>query len=433
MHTLQLYTRCDGDMPLALITVPNQEGDNARLGYGYVKVVEDSDIFRIKNGTNPRALNTQSPKVKAIRKTLEELPGFAVYNGGICIVVDDDSLKYDPETETISFTCNDPDSGHYDGQHTREALWQSAASADDQQFALMVVERRFFTTPTEIRRAAETWNSRATQKAHSEQNQRGAYDNLKSYLSTSHEANIGWRENERNAKGLLIEKECRIDRVAALLYTCIPVLRSTNLDTGDTMYGILRSGFGSTKIFEDAKKSADFAKLFGHANFVLTLNDYIQTTLKSAYTTSAPANASFDDLAIVRKSGKPDMKKPVTERKFLAQMLFNAERIEAGLRPEYIQPIMYGMMKNVLKKDRNTGAIIIGHGYTEADVKSIWHHAAYSVLTMLNDNFNNHFSSRFNSRHAEFGCWSTLWDECYNVIEEVIDSGVWRANAAAAK
>ena len=113
-------------------------------------------------------------------------------------------------------------------------------------------------------------------------------------------------------------------------------------------------------------------------------------------------------------------------------MLFNATTVEVGLMPEYIQPIMYGLLRNVLRTNRKTGEIVFQHGMTIGDVKTVWDEAAYDVLTMLNDTFENNFTTRFNSRRAEFGCWSHIWDECYIIIQEAIDAGAGRSTAQAA-
>lgn len=449
MHTLELYTENDTDLPVSVVTV--QLGRNrkenrdikkkmgipnkARFGHAYVRVSPESELFSIPNGTNPRALNSESPKVKAIRKTLEELPGFAVYNGGVCVVIDDGSLKYDPETNTISFSCKQEGSGHYDGQHTIEATKQGAANATDQQVSVTFVENKFFENNGQIRTAAETWNSRETQKLNSEQNQRGLFDEFKKYLVGSVSANIGWRENEKNVDGALIKKECRIDRVVSLMYTGVPALRSDWLDTGEEMYNILRKGYRSTMILEDADKSSDFKKLFLHANRILSMNDYIQKNLRSAYERNAAVGESFENLQIVRKSGKSDLNKVVTKRKFFAQQMFDGTTVSGALLPDYMQPVMYGLLKSVLKLDRNTGEVIVANGLTDKDLESIWDEAGYKILSMLETRFSMYFRKRFNSRHAEFGCWSNLWDKCDHIFEEVIDSGSWRsqnniANAA---
>mgnify|MGYP003131594120 FL=1 len=113
-------------------------------------------------------------------------------------------------------------------------------------------------------------------------------------------------------------------------------------------------------------------------------------------------------------------------------MLFNATTVEAGLMPEYIQPIMHGLLRNVLKTNRKTGEVLFQHGMSIDDVKAIWDEAAYDVLTMLNDALEANFTTRFNSRRAEFGCWSHIWTESFNIIEETVDAGAWRPILQAA-
>ena len=432
MHTFELYTHSDVDLPLSVVTVATASEEEARFGHAYIRVSEHMDLFNVENGTNPRALNSESKKVKAIRKTLEETPGFAVYNGGVCIVIDDNSFDYNKEANTISFTCTQDGSGHYDGQHTVEAILQGAANAIDQQVVINFVENAFFENNGQIRMAAETWNSRETQKLNSEQNQRGLFDNLKGSLNAAISANIGWRENEKNVSGTLIKKECRIDRVISLMYTGVPALRSDWLDTGDEMHNILRKGYRSTMILEDADKSNDFEKLFMHANRILSMNDYIQKNLRSAFERNASTTESFDELQVVRKSGKADMNKVVTKRKFLAQQTFDGSTQTGALLPDYMQPVMYGLLKNVLKLDRKTGKVILANGLTDKDLEAIWDEAGYRILNMLETRFSKYFRMRFNSRHAEFACWSNLWDSCAHIFEEVIDTGSWRPQSVSA-
>jgi hypothetical protein len=441
-HTLELYTHADTDIPMSMITV--DLGRNraekraikrmlAKVGHAYIRVSENTELFNIRNGTNPRGLNKESAKVKAIRKTLENLPGFAVYNGGVCVVIDDDSFSHHEEDGTISFSCEQDGSGHYDGQHTIEGVRQGAPLAENQQVSITFVENRFFVDNKQIRTAAETWNSRETQKLHSEQNQRGVFDDLKKYIAASYASNIGWREHERNVEGEIIKKECRIDRVISLLYTAVPALRGEVLDTGDDMYNILRKGYRAAMLLEDDEKSADFKRLYEHTNLILGLNDYVQKNLRSAYVKNADAGESFDGLQVVRKSGKSDMNKPVAKRKFFAQQLFDGTSAPEALLPDYMQPIMYGFLKNILKPDRTNGNVIVANGYSVHDLQRIWDAAGYEILAMLEKRFTKYFTKRFNSRHAEFGCWSNLWDKCDHIFEDVIDQGSWKMTSAAAK
>ena len=376
-YNLDLFRTSPDDHPVSTVTVgPTDNQEIARFGHIYARISLASDLFKIKNGTNPRALNKESKKVKAIRKTLEDLRGFAVYNGGVCVVIDDDSFHWDRESDTISFSCKQEGSGHYDGQHTTEAIRQSAAVAVDQQVSVTFVENRFFrdrdgnfVVPDGIRYVAETWNSRETQKPHSEQNQRGLFDVLKDSLSEKHVKNIGWRENERNEKNDMIQKECRADRLVSLIYTAVPSLRSMHLDTGDDMYSILRRGYKSTSILEDESKRQDFEKLYPHADCILRIHDYIQKNLRSAFNHNATSGESFDELEIVRKSGKPDMRKPTQDRKFWKQQLFDGTTVEGALLPDYMQPVMYGILNNVMRSDRHGN---IGFDRSPADLERLW-------------------------------------------------------------
>jgi hypothetical protein len=437
-YTLTLYVEDSTDHPVSVVTTHLNRATRravaakakiktAKFGHAYIKVEEGSDIFDIPNGTNPRSLNPKSKKVKDIKKTLLEEVGFAVYNGGLCIVIDDNSFEYDSVAQTISFTCDQIDSGHYDGQHTLEAVLQGVADLEhSNQIAISFVENCFFVDTAARLRAAETWNTRDPQKLHSVLNARGAFDILKAALNPLFVGNIAWRESDTNANGDIIEKECRADRVVALLYTAVPLLQSEALSVGDDLYNILRKGYKSTLILEDADQCEDFEKIYPIANEILEMSDYIQSTLRDSYEAGCAGSESFDDLAIVRKAGKADLKKAVEKRKLFNQVLFDGTSVEGALRIDYMQPIMYGLLQSVLQRDRRSGAPVFR--YTLDEVMAIWDESCYAVLSRFDEKFRGKFSSHYNSRHAEFGCWTYLWQSAEAIVSDVISDGNWRKN-----
>jgi len=426
-YTLRLYVDDSSDIPVSCVTTPIGDGSkSAKFGHAYVLVEEGSDIFDLPSGTNPRGLNSADKKVKNIKKTLLNKHGFAVYNGGLCIVIDDDSFEYDDVHQTISFTCSQVSSGHYDGQHTLEAVRQGVIELDlPNQLALNFVENSFFESDNERMFAGETWNTRVPQKTHSELNARRAFDTLKSFLPASLSDNIAWRENDTNTEGEIISKEARADRVISLLYTAVPHLRSEHLGIGDDMYNILRKGYKSALILTDPSATSDFEKIFPVASDILRLSDYIQSTLREAYEKNCGPTESFDELAIVRKAGKADLKKPVENRKLYKQMLFDGSQVEGALPIDYMQPIMYGLLQNVLQFDRRSGTLKF-RGYTLDEVMAIWDTACYDVLSLFDAKFKAKFVTGFNSRHAEFGCWTYLWQEAEAFVEATILDDSWR-------
>lgn len=432
-YTLNLYRGHKDDTPTSRTTITKKDGTKAQVWRICVKAEKDSDLFKIPSGTNPRGLNKDLKKVKAIRKTFETMPGFCVFNGGLCIIVDDGSIVENIDKDMISLTCDAPDAGHYDGQHTNEAARQGISVLEtlefDQQLNVMLVENCFFDDVAGgSRRAAEYWNDRDGQKLYSEQNQRGAFDVMKFWIHPVYMDNIGFRQHDRNKADIVIKKECRIDRIVALLYTGIPVLRSEELDAGDTMYGILRLGERSTKLLENEKHNPEFEKMYPILNTVLELSDYIQSTLRSNYGN----DTGFNDLAILRKATKRDLNKDISDRKHHKQYLFAGEQVEESLLPEYVQPIMYGLLKNVLTLDAN-GNAMVSHGWSMDDLKAMWDFATPAVLDRLDDLFQKKFIENFNSRHAEFGCWGLLWTECEQILSGIITRDEWRADQAAAK
>ena len=427
-YTLRLYVDDSSDIPVSCVTTPIGDGrhrKSAKFGHAYVLVEEGSDIFDLPSGTNPRQLNSALPKVKNIKKTLLEKHGFAVYNGGLCIVIDDNSFEYDPASQTISFTCSQASSGHYDGQHTLEAVRQGAADLERvNQIALNFVENSFFESDEERMFAGHTWNTRSKQQINSELNARGVFDKLKDHLPAYFSDNIGWRENETNSQGNIISKEARADRVISLLYTAVPHLCSENLGIGDDMYNILRKGYKSALILDNPEQAADFEKIFPVASDILRLSDHIQSTLRETYEKNCKPTESFDELAIVRKAGKADLKKDVQKRKLYKQMLFNGTQVPGALPIDYIQPIMYGLLQNVLSFDRRSGTLSL-RGYDIDEVMSIWDATCYDVLSHFENKFKAKFTSKFNSRHAEFGCWTHLWSEAEALVQQAITDGKW--------
>ena len=432
-YTLRLYVDDSSDIPVSCVTTLIGDGrhrKSAKFGHAYVLVEEGSDIFDLPSGTNPRQLNSALPKVKNIKKTLLEKHGFAVYNGGLCIVIDDNSFEYDPVSQTISFTCSQASSGHYDGQHTLEAVRQGVPDLElVNQIAINFVENSFFESDDERMFAGETWNTRVPQKLNSELNARGVFDKLKGYLPTLFSDNIAWRENDTNIAGDIITKEARIDRVIALLYTAAPHLRSEVLGVGDDMYNILRKGYKSALILDNPDQAADFEKIFPVASDILRLSDHIQSTLREAYEKNCGPTESFDELAIVRKAGKADLKKDVEKRKLYKQMLFDGTQVEGALPIDYMQPIMYGLLQNVLSFDRRSGTLSL-RGYTIDEVMSIWDASCYDVLSLFENKFKAKFTSVFNSRHAEFGCWTYLWQEAQALVQQAITDNKWREDYA---
>ena len=61
-------------------------------------------------------------------------------------------------------------------------------------------------------------------------------------------------------------------RVASLIYTAAPALRSDKLDLGETMYTMLRRGDKASAIFEDEEKIGDLRRLFPIADTILELS-----------------------------------------------------------------------------------------------------------------------------------------------------------------
>lgn len=431
--TLQLYMGSPDDHPCSTITLST----GAKISHAYVCTEGNSDLFEVPNGTNPRDLDPDSPRVKEILKTLQQKTGFAVYNGGICILIDDDSFHCNTRNSTIQFSCNDKGTGHYDGQHTREAIAQaqSSAQAEGQQFQLFLVPLSVFNTPQEVRVAAECWNRRSGQKAHSVANQRGDFDVLKRFLSPTALGNIQWKENGKNTAGVIPQKECRIDRVLALLYTASPVLRSSYLSVGD-MYGFHKRGWQTTKIVDPSPQHAarlqDFEKLYPLTEPIMKLADYIQDNLEDFYDKGSPdwecegVAPSFGDLTIVRTATKKDLQKDMKERKPMKQMLFNTTSVKGALLPEYIQPIMHGLMKVFLQRTRSGVKL----SAPETEIRAFWEFACCKVLNRMDQLFVENFTQRFNSRHAEFGEWDFLWDEVLFTVQEChAQHELWRPPA----
>jgi hypothetical protein len=106
-------------------------------------------------------------------------------------------------------------------------------------------------------------------------------------------------------------------------------------------------------------------------------------------------------------------------------MLFDGSQVEGALPIDYMQPIMYGLLQNVLQFDRRSGTLKF-RGYTLDEVMAIWDTACYDVLSLFDTKFKAKFVTGYNSRHAEFGCWTYLWQEAEAFVEATILDDSWR-------
>ena len=92
----------------------------------YVTPTKQYNIDKIPAGPNPRDLDDTAPVIKKIRSSYEKGDGnFIIRNGGMQVIIDNDSLNYD--NDYVTFSCSDSLlTGHYDGQHSQYAIAKSS-------------------------------------------------------------------------------------------------------------------------------------------------------------------------------------------------------------------------------------------------------------------------------------------------------------------
>jgi len=373
----------------------------------YVNASSPGDLASIRKGTNPRDYDPNSSIVKKIKEKITKREGFCVFNGGLQVTIDAGSFIYDEEKGTVSFTCDNVDSGNYDGQHSRNAALDSIDEIrfPNQPMLVTLLEDSFWKSPEEQRSAAAAWNKRKAQELASEQNQRGEFDTLKKKLQPRHANTIRWKENQRYSKSnKVIPIQKGIVTVSTLLAQAIPPQSDWEF-TEDTARRFPRVSKKSTERLW-AKGQNVMAPIIPHASTILDLADYIQESWKSI--------EGWEKYRVLRKHSKRNFEDKTAEEcpLYVYHNFSSEEKVEGAINMEFLYVIMQGLLKSTMSFDRETKEQYFEISIDE--VKDLWDSVKEDVLIECEEGFAREFPK--SHRMVQVLDNSTIW----SIVEKTI-------------
>tara|TARA_A100001515_G_C4572390_1_gene210165 strand:+ start:224 stop:1489 length:1266 start_codon:yes stop_codon:yes gene_type:complete len=387
----------------------------------YIVPTPDHGLDQIPAGPNPRDLDVNSTKGKAIEASYGKGDNkFLIKNGGMQIIIDDGSLEI--EDGYLTFTCGEPHSGHYDGQHTQAAVTNVVTENGELNNCVKItfIERSCFDDMADIRGAATAWNSRTSQKARSEYNIMGSFDELKVNISPRYLNNIGWKENQRGDNGNKIQSENEVQQLLRLLATFLPLTYENGMDVSSIAK--LAKG-GENPAMKLATKEPYLKYMdatYKHADFCLELSDFIQLSLRNVLSEDL-----FNEFALIKQSSKAQLKKPVSKRSFHSQSLFNGEgSVRGALDKDWLPLFMYAIVNASFEYDAARGEFT--QKYTINEAKAIWLECGREVLELFNNEFTANFTSIYKSRKSDFVNQPSKWTQIANMVLKAISTGAWR-------
>ena len=102
-----------------------------------IQPTEEYDLSQIPKGPNPRDIDPATSIYKAIKNSYKDGACFTARNGGVCAVVDFNSMKI--KGDYLTFTCSNTGiTGHYDGQHTIAAVQDAIDEKCDEGNAVLL-------------------------------------------------------------------------------------------------------------------------------------------------------------------------------------------------------------------------------------------------------------------------------------------------------
>ena len=386
-----------------------------------VRPSPDFSLSQIPKGPNPRDIDNTSKLFKDIKNSFMNEACFTVLNGGICVVVDQDSISVDGEY--ITFTCNNSDkTGHYDGQHTIAAIEEALSEKENDGNAvfLFLITENAYSSVLKVREAATAWNNRSSQKKTSERNIRGGFDNLKNYLSNQYIDNIMWRQNQKGDQDEKIRAECSALQLINLLSTFLPGAYVPG-DKGSVhdIAGFARAGEKLfDRVMDDESLGPIMEATYIHADMIVALSDLIQKSARYLY------GEDSDNCAIIKAVAKAQLNKEVVNRKFLKQTIFESGKtIEGALNKDLMPPIVYGFVNTCFDYDEDTNEFTTI--YNLQDLAAIWYEAGPKILRILDRRFKNDFQKIYKSRFADFVNDTSIWSKIQKEVEKTIKADTW--------
>jgi len=417
---LKLFERGSSFGPL--IEAIDTEGKGIQRLVAMVQPTQEFNLSQIPKGPNPRDIDPTTSLYKAIKKSYKESVCFTVRNGGICAVVDFNSMKI--KGDYLTFTCSNAGiTGHYDGQHTIEAVQEAIDEKCEEGNAvfLFLISENAYAEIDDVRDAATCWNTRGNQKKTSERNIRGGFDSLKSYLSNQYVDNIMWRQNQKGDQDEKIRAECSALQLINLLSTFLPGAYVPG-DNG-SLHDVASYARVGEKLFDrvmdDETLSPVLEATYTHADMIIGLSDLIQKTSRYLF------GENSSSCAVIKAVAKSQLNKSVKDRKFLKQTIFESGKtIEGALNKDLIPPIIYGFVNSCFDYDETTNEFTTP--YILEDLAAIWYVAAPKILRILDRRFQNDFQTIYKSRFADFVNDTSIWSRIQKEVENTIKANNWR-------
>jgi len=391
----------------------------------YIVPTPEYGLNEIPAGPNPRDLDPNSQKVKdIIAGFLKDNNKFLISNGGMQVIIDDDSLVINDGF--LAFTCDEDNSGHYDGQHTEFAVSKAVTMAGELNNCVKItlIEQKCFDSVSEIRGAAGAWNNRTKQKVSSEHNILGHFDTIKKNVSCVEVDNIGWKQNQVDSHGVKIRPENEVQQVLRLLGTFLPLTYQRGMDVSAIAQHAKGAESAAMKLVTDEPYSTYMRATYKYTDFCLELSDFIQCSLPSVL-----GEELFKEFALIKQTGKGQLKRPITKRAFHNQSLFNGDgKVAGALDKDWLPLFMYAIVNASFEYNAAKGEFIQNHTIDEA--KAIWLECGREALKLFNAEFTANFTSIYKSRKADFINQPSKWTQVANMVLKTINTGTWRNRLA---
>lgn len=394
-----------------------------------VSPTKEFNLNQIPSGPNPRALDANATKICKIKESFLANDGkFVIKNGGMQVIVDDDSVVFNEEEGYVEFSCTREDwesvqlTGHYDGQHTQYAVSLAVEESNNDINNLVritLIEKKCFSDIQEIRAAAESWNARTKQKITSEYNILGVFDRLKSKIDPAYIDNIAFKENQLNSLGEKIRPEAQAQQVLRLISTLFPLTYVDGIGVEDIASNAKGGESKAMKIIKDERYNPYSMAASEHVNFVIELSDFIQTNIKTVL-----GESLFDEFAMIKQISKRQLEKPVSKRNHYSQQIFTGESVSGALNKDWTPIFVYSLVRNCFEWDAASGEFLMIHNLESA--KAIWLEGAPEVLKLINDLFVSKFVSDYRARCADFANQPQKWNQASDMIAKTIRKGDWR-------
>ena len=363
--------------------------------YFLVKPDKDHKLGQIPPGEQPRDVDDKSAIGKAINFTFKENDNFFnVKSGGLHVIADENSLKYDKELGLISFTCTIPNirkagevkKGAYDGGHTAKNVDKAIDEMCEEdpdivfnnQVPMAVHYESVFRTVAEARTAAEAINRRSPQKISSEANIAGRFDFIKDKLSYTPEQNIGWRQHQKNQNGGEIKAENYAQQVIRVIACLLPLTQVRDLGVSK-IAGLPKGAEKAAMNLLNDDTMPYMEPASKHVDFLLELSDHIQNSMPQTL------GEYYEEFVMIKKTSAGQLEKPPSKRSFYEQGDFKGNKVSGALNKDIILMFIYAIAKNCFNYDSARGEFLVLRNIDFA--KELWDSYGKELLMHVNSAF----------------------------------------------